>query len=67
MCLYRLRRRNDLGRPQLTQDQIPAIFFRHYPAYKNGQLNLSEFARVCNMSRTTVYKYIKSTEKEQPL
>lgn len=56
-----------IGRPQLTQDQIPAIFFRHYPAYKNGQLNLSEFARVCKMSRTTIYKYIKSTEKEQPL
>ena len=22
------------------------------------QLNLSEFARVCNLSRTTVYKYL---------
>jgi hypothetical protein len=30
-----------------------------YPAYKSGQLNVSEFARVCDMSRTTVYKYIE--------
>lgn len=47
-----------IGRPQTTRDSIPASFLRHYPAYKNGQLNLSEFARVCDLSRTTVYKYI---------
>lgn len=47
-----------IGRPQLTADSIPAIFYRHYPAYKNGQLNLTEFARVCQMSRTTIYKYL---------
>ncbi|MBQ4557236.1 MAG: recombinase family protein [Clostridia bacterium] len=47
-----------IGRPQITADNIPQVFYRHYPAYKNEQLNLSEFARVCNMSRTTVYKYI---------
>ena len=27
-------------------------------AYKSGQLNISELARVCEMSRTTVYKYL---------
>ena len=47
-----------IGRPQLSADSIPAIFYRHYPAYKSGKLNLSEFARVCKMSRTTIYKYI---------
>ena len=47
-----------IGRPQTTKDSIPASFLRHYPAYKAGQLNLSEFARVCDLSRTTVYKYI---------
>ena len=30
---------------------------RHYPAHKNGQLNISELARVCDISRTTAYKY----------
>ena len=47
-----------IGRPQVTVDSIPAIFLRHYPAYKNGSLNVSELARVCGMSRTTVYKYV---------
>ena len=48
----------NIGRPQTTKDNIPAVFYRHYPAYKNGQLNVSELARVCDLSRTTIYKYI---------
>ena len=51
-----------IGRPQATVDDIPAVFFRHYPAYKNKQLNVSELARVCDLSRTTVYKYIDLLE-----
>lgn len=47
-----------IGRPQVGKEDIPAAFLRHYPAYKNGQLNVSELARVCDLSRTTVYKYI---------
>ena len=46
-----------IGRPKLTKDDIPPIFYRHYPAYVSGELNVSELARVCDMSRTTVYKY----------
>jgi DNA invertase Pin-like site-specific DNA recombinase len=52
-----------VGRPPLTKDDIPATFYRHYPAYKNKQLNVSELARVCDMSRTTVYKYIEILER----
>ena len=52
-----------IGRPQTTLDNIPAIFLKHYPSYKNGTLNVSEFARVCDMSRTTVYKYLELIEK----
>ena len=47
-----------LGRPQLTSDDIPPAFYRHYPSYVKGDLNISELARVCGMSGTTVYKYI---------
>ena len=47
-----------IGRPHTTTDQIPQIFYRHYPSFKSGSLNLSEFARVCGLSRTTVYKYV---------
>ena len=47
-----------IGRPQLSIEDIPSSFLRHYPAYKSGQLNVSELARVCGISRTTVYKYL---------
>ena len=52
-----------IGRPELTADDIPPVFLRHYPAFRNKNLNLSELARVCNLSRTTVYKYIDILEK----
>ena len=52
-----------IGRPQVTADDIPSGFLRHYPAYKRGQLNVSELARVCNISRTTAYKYINLLER----
>ena len=51
-----------IGRPPLTTQDIPANFLRHYPAYKKGQLNVSELARVCDISRTTAYKYIAMME-----
>ena len=52
-----------IGRPRLVVEDIPASFIRHYPTYKKGQLNVSELARVCDLSRTTVYKYILVLEK----
>ena len=51
-----------IGRPQATADDIPAVFLLHYPAFKNKQLNVSELARVCDLSRTTVYKYLNLLE-----
>lgn len=52
-----------IGRPQATADDIPAVFLRHYPAFQKKRLNVSEFARVCNLSRTTVYKYLALLEE----
>ena len=52
-----------IGRPQATVDDIPAVFLRHYPAYKKKQLNIGDLARVCDLSRTTVYKYIDLLER----
>lgn len=50
------------GRPKTTNDDIPAIFYKHYPKYVNKEVNASEFARLCGMSRPTIYKYIKLVE-----
>ena len=51
-----------IGRPQTTKDDIPPSFYRHYASYKNGTLNISELSRVCNISRTTAYKYLSLLE-----
>ncbi|HHQ5621067.1 TPA: recombinase family protein [Clostridioides difficile] len=65
-----------LGRKAITYDDIPPIFLKHYPKYlkwlrekdsgvdskKREGINISELSRVCKMSRTTVYKYIKIIE-----
>lgn len=52
-----------IGRPQVTVEDLPSAFLRHYPAYQKGTLNVSELARVCGVSRTTVYKYIELLDK----
>ena len=56
-------KKTQIGSPQTTRDNIPAGFLRHYPAFRNGLLNISELARVCDLSRTTVYKYIELLEE----
>jgi len=48
-----------IGRPKTTKEDIPAVFMKHYPSLMNGQMNVSELARVCGLSRPTVYKYMK--------
>ena len=52
-----------IGRPRTTKENIPAIFYKHYPAYIAGRINISEFARLTMISRTSVYKYIKIAEE----
>ena len=51
-----------LGRRPTTKDDIPDVFFRHYPLYANKQINKVEFSRLCDLSRPTIDKYIKIIE-----
>ena len=51
-----------IGRPKTTKDDIPAIFYKHYPAYKAGAINKTELARICALSRSSVYKYLDLLE-----
>lgn len=51
-----------VGRRPTTREDIPPIFYKHYPTYMAGQINVSEFARLCNLSRPTVYKYLRMLE-----
>ncbi len=48
-----------IGRPRTTKDDIPPVFYKHYPSLMSGKMNVSELARVCGLSRPTVYKYMK--------
>ena len=43
-----------VGRRPTNKDDIPAVFYKHYPAYVAEQMNVS-----CDLSRTTVYIYLK--------
>ncbi len=48
-----------IGHKPTTKDDIPPIFYKHYPTFMAGKINVSEFARLCGLSRPTVYKYLK--------
>lgn len=52
-----------IGRPATNADSIPAIFYKHYPKYANGEINKKEFSRLCNLSYPTIYKYLKIIKK----
>jgi len=48
-----------VGRKPTTKDDIPAVFYRHYPTFSAKKMNVSELLRICGLSRPTVYKYLK--------
>lgn len=51
-----------IGRPVVTVAEIPNVFMKYYPKYKSKEMNVTEISRLCNMSRTTIYKYIALLE-----
>lgn len=54
-----------LGRRETTIDDIPSNFLKHYDKLKSKQINVSEMARLCDLSRNSIYKYKKLIESEQ--
>lgn len=53
-----------IGRPATTADDIPSIFYKHYPKYKKVAINKKEFSRLCNLSYPTIYKYLGIVENQ---
>ena len=51
-----------IGRRPTTKEDIPSCFLKHYAIFMEGKMNVSELARVCGLSRPTVYKYMKMME-----
>ena len=48
-----------IGRPATTKDDVPNVFYRHYPKYKKGEMNKKELSRICELSYPTIYKYLR--------
>lgn len=53
----------NIGRPVTTAEDIPNIFYRHYPKYKKGEINKKELSRLCSLSYPTIYKYLQIIER----
>lgn len=51
-----------LGRPKTTKEDIPDLFYKYYPMYKNNQINKKEFSRLSKLSYPSIYKYIDIVE-----
>ena len=52
-----------IGRYKTKMEDIPQSFFRYYPKFSNGAINLSEFARLAGLSRNSIYKYLRIVEE----
>ena len=51
-----------IGRPELTKDQLPEAFYKHYPLFTQKKLTKVEFARLLDVSRPTLDKWLRVAE-----
>ena len=56
---YGTRSGRPVGRPPR---EIPASFKKYYPMWKDGDITATDFARLIEVSRPTLYKYIQEHE-----
>lgn len=48
-----------LGRPTLKAEDLPKEFYKHFPSYVEKRINKTEFARLIEVSRPTLDKYLQ--------
>ena len=53
-----------IGRKPTGIDDIPQVFFKHYSKYQAGSINKKEYARLCNLSYPTIYKYLDIIQRQ---
>mgnify|MGYP004521125187 CR=1 FL=1 len=51
-----------IGRPETSKEDLPDKFWKYYSMYNKKQINITDFAKILDSSRTTIYKYIKIAE-----
>lgn len=54
-----------LGRPQMTKEDIPFVFYRYYHRHVAGEMTITELARLCECSRPTIYRWIDLENKTE--
>lgn len=54
-----------IGRPETTIANLPDRFWKYYKLYQDCQINISEFARIMNCTRPTIYKYISIAKESK--
>lgn len=52
-----------IGRPKTDKSNLPTKFLKYYPMYKGGEINVTEFSKLTELSRKSIYKYIKLIEE----
>jgi len=48
-----------LGRPKRTVDKVPKKVRDFFPMYQDGDISKTDYAKLCGISRPTLYKYIE--------
>ena len=48
-----------VGRKPITKEDIPTVFYKHSSVYADKKMDVSEPARICMLSRPTIYNYPK--------
>jgi DNA invertase Pin-like site-specific DNA recombinase len=61
---YAKHRGVKLGRPKLTVDNLPQSMLQHYELYSTKDINQVEYARVCDVARPTLRRYLTLIEAE---
>lgn len=51
-----------IGRPERTIENLPDQFLKYYPMFQSNMINISEFSRLAQIGRTSIYRYLKLIE-----
>ena len=51
-----------LGRPPITAERIPDSFYRYFVKLQAGEINVTELARLAQVSRPTAYRYLSAIQ-----
>ena len=52
-----------IGRPKVDKTNLPINFLKYYPMYKSKEINVTEFSKLSELSRKSIYKYIAIVEE----